>query len=104
MHKEQLIGSWKWKDHNSIMHLHSDGSAVCEGQSQTGQIIRENATWEYVDDTHWKLRLIIPAQPDVPGLEEGAGDVGEYEVISFTPQRMELTKFDYESPFVYERV
>jgi len=37
-------------------------------------------------------------------LEEGAIDVSDYVVVSFSPQRMELMLFDYESPFIYERV
>jgi hypothetical protein len=64
----------------------------------------ETATWEDVDASHWRLALVIPAIPNIPGLEEESVAVEEYEVKSFTDDRMELEAFDYEFTFVYERV
>jgi hypothetical protein len=85
------------------MHLYPDGRAKLESAAPNGLTYTEKATWEYVDQRHWKLRLDIPPDPDTPGLEDGAIDVADYEVIAFDGSRMELMKFDYESPFVYEK-
>jgi hypothetical protein len=56
------------------------------------------------DDTHWNLSLQIQPDPKIPGLEDGAIDVSEYEIVKSDADRMELMKFDFEFPFVYERV
>ena len=103
MRKVDLIGTWKGSESDSCIHLREDGSAVCDVALRDGSSTFEMATWQYVDATHWKLKLVIPPQPDIRGLEDGAIDVSDYEVVSFTPDRMELMVFDYENPFVYER-
>lgn len=104
MKKEDLVGTWKADTRDSWMHLKADGSAICETRDTDGTPIRESATWVYVDPRHWKLKIEIPPQPHVPGLEEGVIDVSDYEVVAFSPQRMELMLFDNEYPFVYNRV
>jgi hypothetical protein len=86
------------------MHLNSDGTAVYEKPGANGAVETATATWQYVDGTHWKFKVVIPPEPDTPGLEEGAIDVSDFEIISFSPQRMEVTLFDYDSKFIYERV
>src|SRR3954462_10570913 len=98
MLKNELIGSWKQKRGGSVIHLYPDRKAVCEGHTKLGEVIREPATWEYVDDRHWNLIFNI-------GIETGGlNEVSEYEVVSSTPEHMEVTMFDFELPIVYERI
>ncbi|MDB6110195.1 MAG: hypothetical protein JWR69_1945 [Pedosphaera sp.] len=78
------------------MHLHANGTAVCEGHTKTGEIIREPAaTWTYLGERHWNLCFTG---------EDGETEVTEYEVVSSAPGRMELAVFDFEFPVVYERI
>ena len=68
-----------------------------------GQTHEEHAEWEYVDATHWKLRVTIPPDPDIPGLEDGAVEVVDYEITSEEPDRMSLMEFDVEFPWEWEK-
>jgi len=81
------------------MQLNSDGSAVLETDSSS-----DEASWEWVDQQHFKIKLKIAPQPDVPGLEDGAIEVMDYEVVNFSYARMEAMQFDYEFSFIYERI
>src|SRR6185503_16103692 len=93
MQKAQLIGDWKNAKTGSVLQLRPDGSATVVTSTKAGAV-EEAGTWEYLDARHWRFRLYIPPQPDQPGLEEGAWDVTDYEVISFADTRMECTEFD----------
>src|SRR5690242_13694021 len=104
MLRDELIGSWKQKGGGSVMHLHADGNAVCEGHTKTGEVIREPAVWKYLGERHWNLCFAVDPLPGVEGMEERAIEVTEYQVVSFTPGRMELAVFDFEFPVVYERI
>jgi hypothetical protein len=95
MLRNELIGSWKQKGGGSVMHLHADGSATCEGHTKSGEIIRESATWTHLGERHWNLCFTG---------DDGATEVTEYEVVSSAPGRMELSVFDFEFPVVYERM
>ena len=88
---------------NLVMRLNPDGTAETQTTIPSGKVAVEQATWEFVDERHWKLNLITPPAP-FPTLEHGTVDVSDFEVQSFTGDRMELTLFDYEFAFVYERV
>ena len=68
-----------------------------------GSLIHESAEWRFVSDSQWQLRILIPPQQDIPGLEEGAVEVIDYTVLSFAGDRMEVASFDSE-PEVFERV
>jgi len=103
MKREELIGTWKSIKFSEWMHLNPDGTAVYETRTADGASDKASATWQYVDDNHWKLKVVIPPEPDTPGLEDGAVDVSDFEVISFSPQRMEVALFDYDSTFIYLR-
>ena len=104
MKREELIGNWKSSKFSEWMHLNSDGTGVHEKRADDGTVDSLTATWQYADDTHWKFKVVIPPEPDTPGLEAGAIDVSDFEVISFSRERMEVALFDYESTFIYERV
>jgi hypothetical protein len=117
MKREDFVGIWKLVGTRlpgqqqpapvkleSIMRLDADGTAELRTAYRSGAIGVERATWEHVDEQHWKLNLIIPPVPGMPALEHGAVDVSDYQVQSFGEGRMELTTFDYEFAFVYERV
>jgi len=113
--RDDLVGTWKLVgtrlpgqqpmpvNLESVMRLDPDGTAELRNTNRFGAVGVERATWEYVDERHWKLKLVIPPAP-IPTLEHGAVGVSDYEVQSFRDGRMELTKFDYEFAFVYERV
>src|SRR6266487_2059604 len=98
MKRGELVGSWKWVDSSlgemslpagvTIMQLNADGTALMGST--------EEATWEWVDEKHFKVKLVIAPQPGVPDLEDGAVDVQEYEIKNATLNRMELATFDYE--------
>ena len=116
MKREDLVGTWKLVGtrlpgqqqpmpvkHEIVMRLDPDGTAELWTPNRFGAVGVERATWEYVDERHWKLKLIIPPG-SIPTLENGAVDVSDYDIQSFSDGRMELTKFDYEFAFVYERV
>jgi hypothetical protein len=110
MRRDQLVGSWKltaWGplpiDYTSVMTLFDDGSAsVATSKDEYSSM--DQATWEYIDDAHWNLNLQVAPDPKTPGLEDGAIDVSEYEIVESDANRMELMVFDFEFPFVYERV
>jgi hypothetical protein len=85
------------------LRLNPDGTAETQTTIPSGKVVVSRATWEYVDERHWKLNVVIPPAP-IPSLEHGTVDVSDKEVQSFTGQRMEVTEFDYEFAFVYERV
>ncbi|MDB6066182.1 MAG: hypothetical protein JWR26_2390 [Pedosphaera sp.] len=95
MLRDDLIGSWKQKRGGSVMHLRADGTALCEGHTKTGEIIRESATWTYLGPQQWNLSFTS---------EDGAIEITEYKVVSSAPGRMELAAFDFELPVVYERI
>ena len=117
MNREDLVGTWKLVgtrlpgqqqpmpvNLESVIRLDPDGTAELRNANRFGAVGVERATWEYVDERHWNLKLFIPPTPKIPSLEHGTVDVSEYEVEAFGKSRMELTKFDYEFAFVYERV
>jgi hypothetical protein len=91
-------------NYESVIHLSDDGVATVTTSIADGTSTTDSATWEFVDGEHWNLNLNIPADTSTPGLEEGAVDVSEYEVVAFDNGRMQLAKFDFEFPFVYERI
>ena len=68
-----------------------------------GSQVHEPAEWRFLNDRQWQLRIFIPPQPDVPGLEDGAVEVIDYTVLAFADDRMEVASFDSE-PEIYERV
>ena len=104
MKREELVGTWESNKHDEWMHLHSDGTAAWEARQADGSVNTATATWEYLDDTHWKFKVVVPPEPGTPGLEDGAIDVSDFEVVAFSPQRMEVALFDYESTFIYVRI
>ena len=118
MKREDLVGTWKLVGtrlpgqqqpmpvkFEIVMRLDSDGSAELRSRNRFGAVGVDRATWEYVDERHWKLKLVIPPVEGMPPLEQhGAVDVSDYELQSFRDGQMELTQFDYEFAFVYERV
>ena len=85
------------------MTLHPDYTATLTTPSRTGPPIQEPAEWRFLNERKWQLRIIIPPQPDVSGLEDGAVEVIDHTVLSFSGDRMEVASFDSE-PTVYERV
>lgn len=110
MERHELIGRWKLARYGPMaapdameMELRDDGTAVTRTRTG-GKVFEECSRWEYVDDSHWHLLIEIPPDPDMPGLEDGARERVEYEVTSFTGSEMSLMQFDYEFPFVYQRV
>lgn len=92
-----LVGTWQHS--SSVYELRADGVAV---MTTDGQV--EQGTWHWVDETHWKLKTVIPPQPEIPGLEDGAVDVQEYEVIEASPTHMRAKVFDYEFDFLFSRL
>jgi hypothetical protein len=104
MTREALIGKWlkKGSRRNITWILHPDGSVSQEvnGALREGD---DTAEWKIIDDRHWQIRVTIPPRPDKPGLEEGAVEVVDYEVLRFTRDEMELRSFD-EEPEIYVRV
>lgn len=92
-----LVG--KWRKSSSVYELRADGAAVI---TTDGQV--EQGTWQWVDATHWNLRTMIPPQPEIAGLEDGAVDVQEYEVIELSPTHMRTKVFDYEFDFLFTRI
>jgi len=104
MTRDQLIGTWRRKCTDSTFALRSDGSCIIHTTLPNGQVHEEQAKWQHVDATHWTLRLIIPPDPGIPGLEDGAVEVIDYEIQSEQPGRMSLMQFDVESPWEWEKV
>jgi len=96
MIREDLIGSWAQRGGGSVMHLHADGKAVCEGHTRLGQVITERGVWKFVDGRHWTINFATESEPGI--------EVTEYEVVSFTRSRMEVAAADFELPIVYERL
>jgi hypothetical protein len=92
MTRDQLLGTWRCPRTGSTKELRSDGSCVVRTIAPNGRTYEEHATWEHIDATHWKLRLIIPPDPTIPGLAKGAVEVIDYEVQSEAPNRMSLMR------------
>ena len=92
-----LVG--RWRKSSSVYELRADGVAVIPTDDQV-----EQGTWQWVDATHWRLRTVIPPQPEIPGLEDGAVDVQEYEVIELSSTHMRTKVFDYEFDFLFSRI
>jgi hypothetical protein len=84
------------------LHLHEDGTALIEGEIE-GRSHTYDSSWEYIDETHWNLRRVIPLG-EYPELEEEMVEVTEYEISKGDGTRMELMEFDFEDPFVYEKI
>jgi hypothetical protein len=92
MTKDQLAGKWKWvgirlggrfqPKEGSVTQLNEDGTAKVQTPLPSGAIATESATWDYLDPSHWNLNLNIPAEPDIPGLEEQSVATEEWEVKS----------------------
>ncbi len=103
MTRERLIGTWRCGLTGSIYELRPDGLCAVRTATPNGTYEQE-AEWEFVDERHWTLRVITPPDPQIPGMEDGAVDVIDYEVASEGPGRMSLVRHDVEFPFVWERV
>jgi hypothetical protein len=103
MTRDQLTGTWRCTQTGSTHELRSDGSCTIRTTAPGGQTHAEQAEWEHIDAKHWKLRLIIPPDPQTPGLEDGAVEVVEYEIRSEQPNRMSLMQFDVEFPWEWEK-
>ena len=95
MEYHELIGTWRRKEDGSVITLRMDGMAVLSSG--------EHAEWRYVDECCWQLRISIPENPVVPGLEEGAVEEVDYEIIEFIGDAMTVRGFDQE-PQSYERI
>jgi len=95
--RDDLVGTWQHGP--SVYDLRPDGTAVIttEGESEAG-------TWLWVDATHWKLRTTIPPDPNIPGLEDGAINIEEFEVVEASPTHFRARVFDDESDFLFTRV
>jgi hypothetical protein len=104
MTREALVGRWlvKGSRRNLTWILHPDGSV----SQEVNGVLRQSddtAEWKFVDERHWQLRVTIPPRPDTRGLEDGAVEVVDYEVLRFAADEMELQSFDSE-PEVYVRM
>lgn len=104
MTREQLIGTWRCTQTGSVHELRPDGSCVIRTATPDGRTHEEQAEWEHVDASHWKLLITIPPHPQIPGLEDGAGEEIDYEVTSEQANRMSLMQFDVEFPWHWEKV
>jgi hypothetical protein len=111
MERQDLIGTWKLVRYGPmptpqsvVMELRDDGTAVTRTQTGTGALREESQRWRYVDRTHWNMEITIPPSPDVPGLEDGAGELVKYKVTRFSHDEMDVTQFDYEFAFTYQRM
>jgi hypothetical protein len=109
MERQELVGSWRKVaygaspfENSSLMHLRDDGTALIEGEFD-GTPYAYAYSWEYIDETHWNLRRVIPLG-EIPELDEETVEVIEYRVSKGAHSRIELMKFDYEDPFIYERI
>ena len=109
MEPGELVGTWRQVAYGtlpseslSLMHLRDDGTALIEGEFD-GKPYADTYSWEYIDETHWNLRRVIPLG-EVPELDEETVEVIEYQVSKGNPSRMELMEFDYEDTFIYERI
>jgi hypothetical protein len=103
MTRDQLIGTWRCTQTGSTHELRLDGSCLIRTTTADGKTLDEQAEWEYVDAKHWKLSIVIDPDPNIPGLEEGAGEVIDYEITSERPNRMSMMKFDVEVPWEWEK-
>ena len=109
MKRDELVGTWRKVAYGTspstglkLMHLHPDGSALIEGEFERRRYAYEYS-WEYIDETHWNLRRVIPLG-EIPELDEETVEVIEYEISKGNGKRMELMQFDYEYPFVYGKI
>jgi hypothetical protein len=90
---------------NSIHELWPDGTCIIRTNTPDAATSEEEAQWEYLDPKHWRLRLFIPPDPQIPGMEDGAVEVIDYEVSAEEPgRRMSLMQFDVEFPFEWEKL
>ena len=103
MTRDQLIGTWRCTQTDSTHELRADGSCVIRTTTPNGETHEEQAEWQHVDANHWKLRLVIPPDPQMSGLEDGAVEVIDYEITSEQPNRMSLMQFDVEFPWEWEK-
>ncbi len=99
MTKKQLIGTWKRDGLGQWIHLHADGSALCEVLIPSQPIHESDATWKWVSPKRWQLRLRIDPQSDNPSLKEGGTEVIDYRIITSSPGHMACAVYDYEHPF-----
>jgi hypothetical protein len=106
MTQEDLVGKWllKGSRRKIVMILQPDGMVSEEVNGEVRQTPKDiTIEWRFIDERHWQLRTTIPPSPDTPGLEDGAIEVTDYEVVRFTGDEMELEAFDQEAS-VYERI
>jgi hypothetical protein len=103
MTRDQLIGTWRCTQTGSTHELRPDGSCLIRTTTPNGATHDEHAEWEHVDAKHWKLSITIAPDPNIPGVEEGAGEVIDYEITSELPNRMSLMQFDVEFPWEWEK-
>lgn len=97
LQRSDLVG--KWRKSSTVYEFRVDGSAMITTDDYV-----EQGTWHWVDATHWKLRAVIPPQPSIPGLEDGAVDVQDYEVIELSPKHMRAKVFDREFDLLFSRI
>jgi hypothetical protein len=109
MKRHELIGTWRETAYGtlpyenlSLMHLRDDGTALIEGEFD-GKRYAYAYSWEYIDETHWNLRRVIPLG-EIPEMHEETVEVIEYQLSKEEHSRMELMNFDYVYPFIYERI
>ena len=103
MKRQELIGTWKRKDHLEWMHLRADGTAAWEVHRADRSVETWAASWEYVDDSHWKFKVVVPPEPGTPGVADGAIDVDDFKIVSSSPGRMVLAPTGSGSTIIYER-
>src|SRR6516225_3742655 len=105
MTREELVGSWRRVAYGTspslglcLMHLHEDGTALVEREFE-GRSYAHEHSWEYIDETHWNLRRVIPLG-EYPEMDEETVEVIDYEISKGDGTRMELMEFDFEDPHV----
>lgn len=99
MTKEKLIGTWqRVVDRTAKFVLREDGVAV---EAFDGG--RREGTWKHIDESHWVYRVVIPPDPSTHGLEDGANESTEYEILHEDEKTMVIQAFD-EDAFTYRKI
>ncbi len=98
MTRDQLIGTWKCVETDTIQILNADGTCLLRVYGSADPADEQQAHWEHVDDAHWNLRFVYPPDPTKEWLVNGATEVIEYSIESESPDRMTLSQFDVEYP------
>jgi hypothetical protein len=107
--ERDLIGTWQKVAYGDmptegrhLLHLRPDGVAVTEGEYR-GEQYHTQYAWRLTGPNAWELRRVIPLG-EIPEMDEESVEVLEYTVVEFDGQRMAVTKFDCEEPFIYKRL